>query len=188
MTFEQIDYMTKSGMLFLDKKRKKSHFGAANILKQAAFVPVVLFFVFINKDGTHKLGTLISVCTTMTAVFLVASYFMYKSQQNKLQLISFDTGISQIDNYVLTKKTIETLQWTMAQDTTNFIEAYNPHRDIRTWGNEMISLILLDKKILLNSICNLDGPMQAFAFGKNEENIEKFISCFHTNSAKMNSA
>jgi hypothetical protein len=179
MTSEQIDYMSQSGMLYLDKKRRKKHFDAANTLKLMAFIPVVLFFVFIIKDGTDKLGTLIIVCTVMTLLFWLANYLTYRSQQSKLKLISFDTGLSQSDNHALTKKTLAALQWTISQDTSNFIEAYNPHRDIRTWGNEMISIVLLDNQIFLNSICNLDAMNQVmFTFGKNKQNIGKFIETF----------
>jgi hypothetical protein len=179
MTSEQIDYMTQSGLLFLDKKRRKSHFDAANLLKLTALIPLVLFFVFIIKNGTDKLGTLIIVCTVMTSVFLLASYLTYKSQQSKLKLISFDTCMSQSDNYAMAKKTLDTLQWKVTDDTSDFIEAYNPHRDIRTWGNEMFSIVLMDKQILLNSICNLDAMNQVgFSFGKNRQNIHKFIGTF----------
>ena len=179
MTPEQIDYMTKSGLLFLDKKRRHSHFDAANTLKFTAFIPIVLFVVFIIKDGFDKLGTLAIVCTVMAAVLLLASYLTYKSQQSKLKLATFETGISKTDNYILTKKTLEILQWKIKEDTSDFIEAYNPHRDIRTWGNEMISIILLGNQILLNSICNLDTLNQSgFSFGKNQENVDIFITKF----------
>ena len=179
MTSEQIDYMTKSGLLFLDKKRRHSHFDAANTLKFTAIIPVVLFVVFIIKDGFDKLGTLTIVCTVMAAVLLLASYLTSKNQQSKLKLTSFETGISKSDNYILTKKTLEILQWKIKEDTSDFIEAYNPNRDIRTWGNEMISIVLLDNQILLNSICNLDTLNQSgFSFGKNQENVDIFITKF----------
>ena len=179
MTSEQIDNMIQSGMLFLDKKRRKSHFDAANTLKLTALIPVVLFCVFIIKDGTDKLVTLMIVSTVMTLIFLSASYLTFKSQQSKLKLTSFDTGLSRDDNYTLTKNTLNALHWTVKEDTSDFIEAYNPHRDIRTWGNEMVSIILLDNQILLNSICNLDAMNQVmFTFGKNKQNIDKFIETF----------
>lgn len=179
MTSEQIHYMTQSGMLFLNKQRKKSHYDAANTLKWTAFIPIVLFFVFIFKYSTEKLGTIVIVCTVMTSVFLLASYFTFKSQQEKLKLTSFLTDVSKGENYTLTKKTLEALQWIIKEDTYDFIEAYNPHRDMRTWGNEMISIVLLDDHILLNSICNLDAMNQSgFSFGKNKQNIDKFIETF----------
>ncbi|MEX6690073.1 hypothetical protein QTN47_21370 [Danxiaibacter flavus] len=171
--------MTQSGMLFLDKKRRKSHFDAANTIKLTALIPAVLFLVFILKGGITRLGTLVIVCTVMTLSFLLASYLIYWRQQTKLKLISFDTSMSQSDNYAFVKKTLYALQWTMAQDTSNFIEAYNPHRDIRTWGNEMVSVVILDSQILLNSICNLDAMNQImFTFGKNRQNVNKFIETF----------
>jgi hypothetical protein len=179
MTSEQIDYMTQSGMLYLDKKRRKSHFDAANMLKLTALIPVVLFFVFIVKNGTGKLGTIVIACIVMALIFLLASYLTYKSQQRKLKLISFDTGMSLSDNYATAKKTLDALQWRVAEETSNFIEAYNPHQDIRTWGNEMFSIVLLNNQILLNSICNLDAMNQVgFSFGKNKQNADKFIETF----------
>lgn len=166
-------------MLYLDKKRRKSHFDAANTLKLTVLIPVVLFFVFIIKNGIDKLWTLVIVCTVMTMIFLLVSYLAYKSQQSQLKLISFATDMSQNDNYGLTKKTLDALQWRVEKDTPNFIEAYNPHRDIKTWGNEMFSIVLMDNQILLNSICNLDAMNQVmFTFGKNRQNIEKFIDTF----------
>jgi hypothetical protein len=176
MTSEQLNYMTETGLLFLTKKQRKNHYDAANTLKLCAFIPVVLFFVFIIKDGTDKLGTLIIVCAVIASAFLLASFLTYKSQQSKLRLTSFETGIPQSDNYALAKKTLEELQWTVKEETKDFIEAYNPQRDLRTWGNEMVSIVLLDNRILLSSICNLDAMNQVmFTFGKNRQNIEKFM-------------
>ncbi len=179
MTFEQIDYMTQNGMLYLDKKRRKSHFDAANMLKLTTLIPVIIFFIFIIKNGTDKIVTIVIVCMVMALIFLLASYITYKSQQRKLKLISFDTGMSMSDNYATAKKTLDALQWRVAEDTSNFIEANNPHQDIRTWGNEMFSIVLLNNQILLNSICNLDAMNQVgFSFGKNKQNVDKFIQIF----------
>ncbi len=178
-------------MLFLDKARKKSHFDGAYTLRTAAFIPVILFVFFIIKDGFYKLGVTLTVCVIMSSVFLLVSHLIFRSQQSKLQLISFFTDLSKTDNYGFSKKTLEILKWTIKEDSQDFIEAYNPHRDIRTWGNEMISIVLLDNQILLNSICNLDALNQvAFTFGKNQENIEKFLKTFQlvTQSKEKQSA
>jgi hypothetical protein len=179
MTPEQINYMIQNKILFLDKERRKNHFDAANTLKFTSLIPLVLFFVFIIKDGTDKWGTMVIVFTIMTFILLFASYLIYKSQESKLKLTSFNTGMSQSDNYDLTKKILEALQWTIAIDDSNFIEAFNPHRDIRTWGNEMVTFVILNNQILLNSICNLDAMNQSsFSFGKNRHNINTFIETF----------
>lgn len=172
-------------MLFLDKKGRKSHFDSAYTLRIAALIPVALFVFFIFKDGFYKLGTNITICVVMSFVFLLTSYLVFKSQQTKLKFTSFDTGLSTTDSYALSKKTLEILQWTVKEDTPGFIEAYNPHRDIRTWGNEMISIVILDGKILINSICNLDFMNQShLTFGKNEENVAKFKETFQFYSKK----
>ena len=185
MTPEQITYMTKSGMLFLDKNRRKSHFGPSSVLKTAAFIPVILFFFFIIRDGFEKLITLIIVCSVISSVFLLASSFVFKSQQRKLILTPFRTSFAKADNYIIAKKTLEALQWIVKEDSLDFIEAYNPQRDIRTWGDEMISLVLLDNEILINSICNLVYRNQSFfTFGKNQENIARFKEMFQLISQK----
>ena len=110
MTTQQIEYMIQSGMLFLDKKRRKSHFDAANTLKLTALIPVILFFVFIIKDGFDKLGILVIICTVMASILLLASYLIFKSQQAKLKLTSLQTGLSKAHNYAFTRKTLDVLE------------------------------------------------------------------------------
>jgi hypothetical protein len=110
---------------------------------------------------------------------LLAYNFVFKSQQSKLILSSVKTGFRKQENYILTKKALESLQWTIKDDSLDFIEACNPHRDIRTWGDEMISIVVLDNELLINSICNLEYRNQAFlTFGKNEQNVSKFKETF----------
>jgi c-di-AMP phosphodiesterase-like protein len=179
MTSENIDYMTKSGMLFLDKQRKKYHFDAATTLKYTALIPIIISIVFLFKSGLSSWLTLLIFSVVGAGIFLLASALVFQSQQRKLKLTHFNTGLSKIENFYLAKRVIEILQWTTKENDQDFIEAYNPRRDFRTWGNEMISIVLLDNEILLNSICNLDRMNQvAFSFGKNKENIEKFINEF----------
>ncbi len=179
MTSENINYMTESEMLFLNKQRSKYHFDAAITLRYTALIPVITAIFFLVKNGVSSWLTLLIFCITGTSVFLLASALVYKSQQRKLKLAHFNTGLSKIENYYLSKKVVDILGWTIKENNQDFIEVYNPHRDFRTWGNEMISIVLLDNKILLNSICNLDRLNQvAFSFGKNKENIENFINEF----------
>jgi uncharacterized membrane protein YbhN (UPF0104 family) len=184
MTSESIDYMTRTGMLYLDKQRRKNHFDAALTLRYVAIIPVGITIYFLFKNGFSSWLTSLVFSIVGAGIFLLASIIVYKKQQRKLKLTDFKTGLPKNDNYSIAKKAVENLQWTIKADSIDFIEAYNPHRDFRTWGNEMISILLLDNDILLNSICNLDLMNQAaFSFGKNKKNVDKFINEFkHLNS------
>jgi hypothetical protein len=171
--------MTQNEMLFLDKMQRKSHFDASNTIKLTALIPVMLFFIFLAKEGSDNLGRLAIACSVMALILLLVSYLISRNQRNKLKLTTFKTDKLQLDNIALTKETLNSLEWPIVKSKLNFIEAYNPHKDIRTWGNEMISIVILDNKILLNSICNLNSMNQSgLSFGKNKQNVQKFIKTF----------
>ena len=179
MNSEQIEHMKQSGMLFLDKERRKSHFDGANLLKWSALIPAALFLYFLIKNGLDGFGFMVLIFGIMASIFLLAGYLIHKSQEKKLKLTTIYTGMKKDVNYMIAKATFDALQWPLSEDSPDFIEAYNPHRDIRTWGKEMVSVLPLHNQIMINSICNLEEMNQiAFSFGKNKQNVEKFIEYF----------
>ena len=191
MTSQQIQYMIQSGMLFLDKKRKNSHYDAAYTIRYVSLIPAVLSIYFLFKQSFANWGSVLIFCFISTGIFLLVSLLIFKVQEAKLKFISFSTHRTKADNYLLSLEVLQILKWNIGQNSPDFIEAYNPNKDMRTWGNEMISILLLDNKILLNSICNLDLMNQSFlSLGKNEQNVAKFIDSFKViaQSNKLQSA
>lgn len=56
----------------------------------------------------------------------------------------------------MAKEVLRTLKWHIRIDNKGFIEANTDSFGYRTWADQMISIIITDYKILINSICNVD--------------------------------
>ncbi len=116
-------------------------------------------------------------------IFPAIALAIWLNQYLILRCKQIDTNFEAETAYKIAKLTLETLQWPIYKHANNkYFQATNPFRDIRTWGDEMITVVVVDNKILINSICNLDYGRMAQAglsFGKNKQNIRKFIDTFN---------
>jgi hypothetical protein len=180
MTIDQVEQMKESGLLFLSKEEEKNHYSSANILRTASFMPLLAGVYSYLTDKKGSLEPVILITVIGFFIFWGFYVLMRKSQKDKLRFTPLNTDLNKSDNYSLTKQALNLLNWTIESDTPEFIKALNPHKDFRTWGDEMVSILILDQKILVNSICNLNKINQAFAYGKNEENVANFVKAFES--------
>ncbi len=121
---------------------------------------------------------LLAIPATAIALFL--------NQYTALRLKQIDTGLSKENNYKFAKIALENLQWEINVDTKGYIETFNPLGDITTWEDQMISIIIDDNVILINSICNVDSIVlnqSAFSLGKNRQNVRRFLEQFELASS-----
>jgi hypothetical protein len=172
MTIKEQEVMISSQKLLLNRKRKLLHYevtiAGAALLTFSALVCLYRYYNHLYiQPGMDKFNL----------GLLVLTAFSYWYQNNKLWLRGYETLLPKADNYRIVKKALKQLQWPIKIDNQGFLEAKNSSQDIRTWGDEMISIVITDRKILVNSICNLDGhKLQIFSFGKNKENTDKLTA------------
>jgi hypothetical protein len=168
-----------SSRMVLSKKRLAQHYAGVIVLAIIS-ISIIFYIIFsnINSSITLKMPILILL------IFPLSTIAAYINQYNTLKLKSFNTGISKSDNYSLVKKTLETLNWKIGVDNKGFVEAEtsaNKYILGRTWGEDMLSIIIINNAILINSIGNVDDISNwqvAFSFGKHTHNVNKFIEIF----------
>jgi len=175
----QQDKILQTHRLILDKKRFYKHFEAPIYIGIPSLV--ALFFIvklFLDKS--------IHFVPSMFLLFLLPmmSVATFLNQYFALNMRQIDTSFNKLENHDLILQTLTTLEWIIKINDNGFIEAFNPFGDIRTWGREMVSFVFDDKRILINSICNVDQirSQAMFSFGKNKQNVKKFIKAFEINS------
>ncbi|UZR97522.1 hypothetical protein [Chondrinema litorale] len=120
--------------------------------------------------------------------FLLILFFgMWWNQYNILYFKVLDTKLNSTDSYTALIGAINSLKWEIRLEEQNKIEAINSAaNDVRTSGNEMITILFEGSKIYINSVCNLDRgskPQMLFSFGKNAENVGNLIDFYQENEA-----
>ncbi|HMH24515.1 MAG TPA: hypothetical protein VK563_22195 [Puia sp.] len=176
MTIDQQKKMMTSGRLVLSRKRLLKHYETLFYFGLPMLFALGCFIYFQLHDGiAHIISpkmSLLGLPALGVAIFL--------NQYNGLKFTKLNTILPKEKNYEIAKETIRQLNWTMQSDSESFLEAFNPYRDFRTWGDEMISIVIAEHQIMINSICNIDTHQSqaALSFGKNRQNVRGFCQTF----------
>jgi hypothetical protein len=174
--------------LILNEKRRKEYFWISNTFKFAAIIAPLFLVIMILKDGTDQLGKLLLIAAIISLILLFVYWALYKYLQHNLKFRRYETRFDKTGNYAHVKRALTLLNWEIKVDNHDFIEARTKDRlrdDFRTWGNNVISILILDHQLLVHSLCSFDTvtPYQAFSWGKNRDNIEKFMGTFYVTIA-----
>ena len=178
MTTEQQQKMLVTQRLILSRKRLFKHYEALIWLGLPMCFCVAAFVYMQSQDS---LANIIGPKLILLAL-PVLGLLIFSNQYRALGLKKMETSFSKEKNYILAKEAITALKWRLQVDNKGFLEAYNPIWDLRTWGNEMISIVIDDQQMLVTSICNVDQSkgQAALSFGKNRQNIRRFGKMFTT--------
>jgi hypothetical protein len=179
MTPEQITSTLLNNRLCLDRKSFRKHYEAP------IWMSVVSIFML---GGSIKLMLSENVKFAPAMLFLlvipVMNLLVWLNQYLILRCKQIDTNLDRGTASRIAQLTLETLQWPINKHVPGqYFQAINPFADIRTWGDELVTVIIADNKILVNSICNLEyGTMTqaGLSFGKNKQNVRRFIDTFNT--------
>lgn len=177
MNEQQLHKMIRTRRLVLNKKRLRRHYLSSGVTGIAA-----TFFLYLLLKGYwsgHGEEYYFPLFVGMAALALL----LLANQYYALRLKEVPTGRPQEQNQLVVRATLEKLGWPVSMDREGFIEAYTPSSfpgDLRTWGAEMVSIVITDDRVLVNSICNLEhSPAQAaFSLGKNGQNVRRFRETF----------
>lgn len=178
MTTEQQQKMLTTQRLILGRKRLFKHYEVLIWLGLPMCFCVAAFVYMQSQDSLANIVGPKLILLGLPGMGLL----IFLNQYRALGLKKMDTSLSKEKNYTLAKEVITELKWRLQVDSKGFLEAFNPFSDLRTWGDEMISIVIDDQQMLITSICNVDqGRSQAaLSFGKNRQNIRRFGKMFTT--------
>lgn len=182
MTLRQQQEMIYTRRLLLSGKRLYKHYLASGILGLTSVF--LLFLVYGNSFHSFSRSFLLGLCIAFPLLAVLSLVFRYRA----LRLKEVRTGLPGDVNQALARETLRKLGWAVNAEEPGFIEAYTPVQlltDFRTWSGEMVSVVITDGVLLLNSTGNLDRhtPPAVFSLGKHRQNVRQFIDTFELLSA-----
>lgn len=181
MTTLQQQKVLESKRLHLTKRRTLRYYSDTLIV---SFISIILL-LFIVKGFISRSGYYNSPYLLIFLIFPGFACYLFVKQTKSLFLKELETSFTKQDNYKIAKETLQILKWHIRIDNKGFIEANTDSFGFLTWTDQMISILITDNKILLNSICNVDTyATQAITWGQNTRNMKKFIGTFERLSTK----
>jgi len=179
---QQLSILTRR--LYLTKARLVKHYLDTFILGGLT----IFFFISIFKIYIKKVGHYNSPYFLLFLFFPILTLIAYMNLRQELRLTELKTSLSKHDNYKMTKETLKTLGWQVKVDNKGFIEAYTDNFGFWTWTDQMVSVFIEDKRIMFNSVCNVDTfATQAFSWGQNSRNKKQFAETFELIATKQSS-
>jgi protein-S-isoprenylcysteine O-methyltransferase Ste14 len=146
---------------------------------------IVFFFLFIsglllysvfqiyvteNYEGVRPAEEL----TIGTFPFLIAAIIFYFIQRRRLRFKEVSINYTDHDFQEAIERTMKEYEWQITNNSKSFFRAYRYWNWTGSWG-EMITIIRLKVKLLLNSICNPNIASSVASFGWNKRNIGTFL-------------
>lgn len=184
MTTQQQQLSLSTKKLYLTKDRLLKHYLDCLILTGLT----LLFFVLIGKGFINKQGHYNSPYFLLFLIFPALTLLIYFNKRQELRLKDIYTNLSKHDNYKIVRETLNQLGWQVKVDNKGFIEAYTDNFGFFTWTDQMISVLIDDKKISFNSIGNVDTfATQGFSWGQNIRNKKQFTEAFELLSTRQSS-
>lgn len=184
MTTQQQQISLSTKKLYLTKDRLLKHYLDVIIL-----TGLTLFFLFlIGKGFINNQGHYNSPYFLLFLIFPALTFLIYINKSQELRLKNIQTNLSKSENYKIVRATLKQLGWQVKIDNKGFIEAYTDNFGIFTWTDQMISVLIENKKISFNSIGNVDTfATQGFSWGQNIRNKKHFIETFELLSTRQSS-
>jgi hypothetical protein len=179
-TFHQ-QKMLQSKRLYLPKGRRFRFFMDTVFISGLS----LLIFILLGETFISKQEHYSSPDYLIFLIFPVIALALYFHKKNSLKLHELETKLPKQDNYKIVKETIQALHWQIKVDNKGFIEAHTENSVMWSWIDLMFSVVIADKKIMFNSICNVDPyTTPTVGFGQNTKNIKRFKETFELIAAK----
>ena len=150
---------------------------------------LTLFFIFlIGKGFINKQGHYNSPYFLLFLIFPALTLLIYFNKRQELRLKDIHTNLSKSENHKIVRATLKQLGWQVKVDNKGFLEAYTDNFGFFTWTDQMISVLIDEKKISFNSIDNVDTfATQGFSWGQNNRNKKQFTETFELLSTRQSS-
>lgn len=184
MTTQQQQISLSTKKLYLTKDRLLKHY--IDVLILTGLTLLFLFVIgkgFINKQGYYN-----SPYFLLFLIFPTLTLLIYFNKRQALRLKDIHTNLPKSENYKIVRATLKQLGWQIKVDNKGFLEAYTDNFGFFTWTDQMISVLIDDKKISFNSIGNVDTfATQGFSWGQNIRNKKQFTETFEHLSKRQSS-
>jgi hypothetical protein len=172
----QDDYiaMLSSGKLILRGKRwRKFHeFTVVPIL--LGLMSILGWLAGIQKRGFYFDWQLIPFISI--PVLFTAWWIPYKNKE--LRFTGVSTPYEKKENYRIVINALNKLDWTIKEETDSLIEAYTSPMYGLPWGTDMMTVLIADNRILVNSLSSLEKVKNQafFTFGALKRNTKQLIN------------
>lgn len=171
MTTKQIKDSIESGELKLNIGDKFGHY---SIVIYMLFIPLLSIYFFI-KDYFFNDPPLKQISIWINIGLILISIFCYLLQRKRLRFQILETSLNSQEAMIIFEEAIQTLGWTIKRKRDKEILAKtHPHWLTGSWG-EQVTILFDDKKIYINSICDLDKKASVASFGNNKKNVVSLI-------------
>jgi hypothetical protein len=186
MTDIQIQKMISKGRLILTMRRFLVHYSASIFFSLSSLILIATLIIHWSKNASQK--NFFIVVLMIFVLFPLLAIITFINQYKNLKFHSFQTQFSKTDNHKLAAQTLRRIGWKIKVNQKEFIEAYNPKwSNGRTWGYEMMSIIISEKEILINCICSVDTIwfQAGLTFGKLKNLVTDFKNRFNIASKQV---
>ena len=138
-------------------------------------IPVSFIYFFLKKlvnNSSEKMNLETLLFITFPSVL---GLFFYNLQSNRLKFKIVETNLkrSELNNIIYQVAT--ELKWKIIKNDDQIVEAKTyPSLLSGSWG-EQITILFDNKRLLVNSICDLERRSSAVSMGRNRKNTNRII-------------
>jgi hypothetical protein len=173
MKKEWIDIMKQTKRLKLSRGQGFTHFFIVFLI---LFIPGMnlfnLFEIYVTNtyDGVRTSEELIS----SGWLWIIPAIIFYFIQKRRLRYRDVKVKYTNQEFEEAIERTAKEYEWQIEFNNKNIFRAYRPWNWTGSWG-EMITIIKVKDKLLLNSICDPNTISSVASFGWNKRNIDTFL-------------
>lgn len=172
MTKNQIKYALEKRQLQLNKWKTINHFSSVGF----CFI-IPLTSIFFHIKGYFE-STTKPIKSEEIWFFIIPSLIgiiFYFIQKRRLRFKEIKTSLNKAQLYKIIEKVADELEWKIYVKNSKIIIAKtHPSFFSGSWG-EQITILFENKKVLVNSICDLDKKSSVVSMGRNKQNENTLI-------------
>jgi dolichol kinase len=172
MTSEKVKYGLENRELKLSFWEKVQHYG---IVGFCFIIPATLTFMYLKDyfENSHKPIKSGEIWFLIIPALLGILFFYLQKSRLKFKEVNTNLNKSQLKKII--DKVAEELEWHIYKSNSKVILAKtHPGFLSGSWG-EQITILFDNKKVLVNSVCDLDKKSSLVSMGRNGQNENKLI-------------
>lgn len=166
------EYVVRTGRLNLTVDAALTHYG---IVFYLLLIPVMLIIFGLYGVYTGDSVTFSSAWAWIIVIPMVLALLIAQSQYNKLRFLEMTTSLSYERIYKIIEEVSQTNGWVPDHiEPDCFIGHTTPGLLSGSWGEQII-VVFDNRRILINSICDLNKRSAVTSFGRTTKNIELLV-------------
>ncbi|MCW4470001.1 hypothetical protein OGH69_13565 [Flavobacterium sp. MFBS3-15] len=167
MQYQKLKKCIDSGRLQLRRGEAIQHYLIVIALAGFSILGIYIMFSAKDEDQFERSVIFFIISCLIGLLFLFIQY-------RRLRFVMIETELSQDEIAEVINKVAMRLNWKQTSKGKNYYTASTPTSFLQgSWG-EQITILLNDKKVYINSICDLKKQSSVTAFGRNRKNVITF--------------